>query len=120
MMRRHPTLAAAMLAVASLAGRPVAAQRPPAVAAPPVVVASKPFGESYLLAEMFAQFADFAFYRIALKGAHLVAGFGRIVDLPPDDVLTAGHCAYAEPVPRNRGGAAWCRIFAVAAATRIG
>ena len=32
-------------------------------------------------AEMFAGFADFAFYRIALEGAHLVAGFGRIVDL---------------------------------------
>jgi putative heme iron utilization protein len=40
-------------------------------------------------AEMFAGFADFAFYRVALKGAHLVAGFGRIVDLKPEDVLTA-------------------------------
>jgi putative heme iron utilization protein len=28
-------------------------------------------------AAMFAGFGDFAFYRIALKGAHLVAGFGR-------------------------------------------
>ena len=32
-------------------------------------------------AEMFAGFGDFAFYQINLKGAHLVAGFGRIVDL---------------------------------------
>src|SRR5215471_18897741 len=40
-------------------------------------------------AEMFAGFGDFAFYRIALKGAHLVAGFGRIVDLKPDDILTS-------------------------------
>jgi heme iron utilization protein len=39
-------------------------------------------------AEMFAGFADFAFYRIALKGAHLVAGFGRIVDLEPARILT--------------------------------
>jgi heme iron utilization protein len=39
-------------------------------------------------AEMFAGFADFAFYRIALTGAHLVAGFGRIVDLKPSDILT--------------------------------
>jgi hypothetical protein len=39
-------------------------------------------------AEMFAGFADFAFYRLALKGAHLVAGFGRIVDLAPQDILT--------------------------------
>jgi hypothetical protein len=39
-------------------------------------------------AEMFADFADFAFYELKLKGAHLVAGFGRIVDLTPADVLT--------------------------------
>jgi putative heme iron utilization protein len=39
-------------------------------------------------AEMFAGFADFAFYQIRLKGAHLVAGFGRIVDLAPADLLT--------------------------------
>jgi hypothetical protein len=39
-------------------------------------------------AKMFADFADFAFYRIALKGAHLVAGFGRIVDLAAADLLT--------------------------------
>jgi putative heme iron utilization protein len=39
-------------------------------------------------AAMFAGFPDFAFYRIALKGVHLVAGFGRIVDLPPSDILT--------------------------------
>jgi heme iron utilization protein len=39
-------------------------------------------------AEMFAGFADFAFYKMTLKGAHLVAGFGRIVDLKPEDVLT--------------------------------
>lgn len=38
-------------------------------------------------AEMFADFADFAFYRIALTSAHLVAGFGRIVDLKPQDIL---------------------------------
>ena len=38
-------------------------------------------------AEMFVGFADFSFYRIDLKAAHLVAGFGRIVDLKPSDVL---------------------------------
>jgi putative heme iron utilization protein len=38
-------------------------------------------------AAMFADFADFAFYRVALTGAHLVAGFGRIVDLKPQDIL---------------------------------
>jgi putative heme iron utilization protein len=35
----------------------------------------------------FADFGDFAFYQVALKSAHLVAGFGRIVDLPPQDLL---------------------------------
>jgi putative heme iron utilization protein len=39
-------------------------------------------------AEMFAGFGDFAFYEVKLKGAHLVAGFGRIVDLEPRDILT--------------------------------
>src|SRR3954469_14828130 len=36
-------------------------------------------------AEMFASFGDFAFYKIELSGTHLVAGFGRIVDLKPAD-----------------------------------
>ena len=40
-------------------------------------------------AEAFAGFADFGLYRVASKRAHLVAGFGRIVDLAPPDVLTA-------------------------------
>jgi putative heme iron utilization protein len=39
-------------------------------------------------AEMFAGFADFAFYRMTVSHAHLVAGFGRIVDLSARDVLT--------------------------------
>jgi putative heme iron utilization protein len=52
-------------------------------------------------AEMFAGFADFAFYRVTLKAAHLVAGFGRIVDLKPQDILTetgdAAELVVAEP-----------------------
>ncbi len=55
---RHAA-AAALIALAS-AATSGAAQAPPASRAPaepgrPIVVASKPFGESYLLAEMFAQ-----------------------------------------------------------------
>ena len=38
-------------------------------------------------AEMFANFADFAFYRMEIGRAHLVAGFGRIVDIKPKDLL---------------------------------
>src|SRR5580692_1673166 len=39
-------------------------------------------------AETFVDFKDFAFFRIAVSGAHLVAGFGRIVDLAPAQFLT--------------------------------
>lgn len=39
-------------------------------------------------AGMYAKFSDFSFYRMEIKGAHLVAGFGRIVDLKPNDILT--------------------------------
>lgn len=39
-------------------------------------------------AEMFAGFADFSFYRMTIARAHLVAGFGRIVDLSPAELLT--------------------------------
>ena len=35
-----------------------------------------------------ASFGDFAFYRMDIARAHLVAGFGRIVDLAPQDILT--------------------------------
>jgi len=40
-------------------------------------------------AEAFAEFKDFSFFRIKPHGLHLVAGFGRIIDLKPDQFLTA-------------------------------
>jgi putative heme iron utilization protein len=70
-------------------------------------------------AEMFAGFADFAFYDIRLKGAHLVAGFGRIVDLKPADLLTdlvgAESLVAAEPEViehMNADHAEACRLYA--------
>ena len=39
-------------------------------------------------AEVFVDFKDFSFFRIRPAGAHLVAGFGRIVDLKPPQFLT--------------------------------
>jgi putative heme iron utilization protein len=39
-------------------------------------------------AETFVDFADFGFFRIVPSGVHLVAGFGRIVDLAASDILT--------------------------------
>jgi len=52
-------------------------------------------------ARMYADFPDFGFYRVVLSRIHLVAGFGRIVDLAPHDVLTdisgAADLVAAEP-----------------------
>ena len=39
-------------------------------------------------AEGFVDFTDFSFFRIVPSGAHLVAGFGRILDLKPEQFLT--------------------------------
>jgi putative heme iron utilization protein len=39
-------------------------------------------------AEAFVEFKDFSFFRIRPSGMHLVAGFGRIVDLGPAQFLT--------------------------------
>jgi heme oxygenase (biliverdin-IX-beta and delta-forming) len=51
--------------------------------------------------EVFVDFKDFSFFRIRPAAAHLVAGFGRIVDLKPEQLLTdisdAGALLEAEP-----------------------
>jgi hypothetical protein len=39
-------------------------------------------------AQAFVEFKDFSLFRIRPAGAHLVAGFGRIVDLEPAQFLT--------------------------------
>src|SRR6202023_2320580 len=39
-------------------------------------------------AEAFVDFKDFSFFRMRPRGAHLVAGFGRIVGLKPEQILT--------------------------------
>jgi putative heme iron utilization protein len=54
-------------------------------------------------AEQFANFQDFGFYRIDIARAHLVAGFGRIVDLQPADILT--DVADAQPLIEAEAGA---------------
>ena len=70
-------------------------------------------------AEMFAGFADFAFYRMQITRAHLVAGFGRIVDLSAPDILTdisdaqALIDAEAEAIDHmNADHAEACRLYA--------
>ncbi|WP_315838630.1 HugZ family protein [Bradyrhizobium prioriisuperbiae] len=39
-------------------------------------------------AEAFVNFKDFSFFVLRIATVHLVAGFGRIIDLTPDQVLT--------------------------------
>jgi putative heme iron utilization protein len=39
-------------------------------------------------ADAFIEFKDFSFFRIVPSSAHLVAGFGRIIDLKPNQFLT--------------------------------
>jgi heme oxygenase (biliverdin-IX-beta and delta-forming) len=70
-------------------------------------------------AEIFAGFSDFGFYEIKLKGAHLVAGFGRIVDLSPADLLidlaSAEALIEAEPdiiAHMNTDHTDTCRLYA--------
>jgi len=78
---------------------------------------------AYLLrhpeAEQFVDFKDFAFYRMKITKAHLVAGFGRIVDLGPHDILTvvsdaeallAGQDEVIAHMNEDHAGA--CRLYA--------
>ncbi len=51
----------------------------------------------------YAGFADFGFYRMEVAGAHLVAGFGRIVALEPGRLLT--DLAGAEALAASEAGA---------------
>ncbi len=38
-------------------------------------------------AAIYVGFADFAFYEMEIAAAHLVAGFGRITEVPPKELL---------------------------------
>src|SRR5712664_1861199 len=51
-------------------------------------IASRRYLNAHPSAEAFVSFMDFSFFRIRPTGTHLVAGFGRIVDLKPDRFLT--------------------------------
>jgi len=68
---------------------------------------------------VFANFADFSFYRMEVVRAHLVAGFGRIVDLRPEHILTEVSDAEALVESEasaiehmNSGHADACRLYA--------
>ena len=89
------------------------------VAATPDPNARRRYLDRHPEAGTFADFGDFAFYQVALKSAHLVAGFGRIVDLPPQDLLVdlAGADALVAAEPEvvdhmNRDHADAVRLYA--------
>jgi hypothetical protein len=52
-------------------------------------------------ASLYVDFPDFAFWRLAVEGAHYIGGFGRIFDLEPSDllILLAGADALVEGEP---------------------
>jgi len=52
-------------------------------------------------AAFYADFPDFAFWRLAIEGAHYIGGFGRIFDLEPSDLLVPleGAAALLEAEP---------------------
>jgi putative heme iron utilization protein len=51
-------------------------------------VVRKRYLNAHPTAEAFVDFKDFSFFHIRLAGTHLVAGFGRILDLKPAQFLT--------------------------------
>ena len=53
-----------------------------------VVILRRRYLNAHPSAEVFVNFKDFSFFRIRAVAAHLVAGFGRIVDLTPARFLT--------------------------------
>jgi len=53
--------------------------------------------------ELYADFADFGFWRMQVTGAHLNGGFARAADLPAADVLT--DLSGAEPMVEIEEGA---------------
>ena len=58
------------------------------VAAPELELARRRYLNAHPSAEAFVDFKDFSLFRIRASGPHLVAGFGRIVDLKPQQFLT--------------------------------
>lgn len=51
-------------------------------------IARQRYLNAHPTAQVFVDFKDFSFFRIRPGGTHLVAGFGRILDLKPEEFLT--------------------------------
>jgi len=48
-------------------------------------------------AERYASFGDFGFWRLRIDTVHLVAGFGRIVDLTREEMTAGGDISASPP-----------------------
>lgn len=55
---------------------------------PDLAIMRRRYLNAHPSANAFVDFRDFSFFRIRPSGTHLVAGFGRIVDLKPEAFLT--------------------------------
>ena len=75
-------------------------------------------------AEAYADFADFSFFLIRPGKTHLVAGFGRIVDLTPEQFLTdisdAGALLAAEQGAVDHMNADHCEALGLYATSLLG
>ncbi len=83
---------ASLLLTGAAAGDPLNAPRASLlgrIAATPDPDARARFLARHPEAETYADFTDFSFYRLDLREAHLVEGFGRIVTLPASGLLTS-------------------------------
>ena len=58
------------------------------VASPDLEIVRRRYLNAHPSAEAFVNFKDFSFFLIRPSGTHLVAGFGRILDLKPEQFLT--------------------------------
>ena len=56
--------------------------------AEPAEILRRRYLSAHPSAEAFVEFKDFSFFRIVPSSAHLVAGFGRIIDLKPAQFMT--------------------------------
>jgi osmoprotectant transport system permease protein len=104
-MKTWISLTLLMLGTATSSGRAQSATRPLAQDQRPIIVASKPFGESYLLCEMFAQLLEangFAVERRPGLGATQIA-FGALrsnaIDVYPEYTGTGLTAILHESIP---------------------
>jgi hypothetical protein len=89
-LRRDPRASLLLVAPGGEHGDPLAGSRLTllgSVVADDATAIRQRFLERHPEARGYADFSDFAFYRLVVGRGHLVAGFGRIVDLDRKDLV---------------------------------